>query len=89
MPSIIVRGTLRIWLIAIAAAVPSNVARRAESTAISKVSLSASIMVSFANIEEYHFVVNPPHFERDFELLKDRTISTRIGAYKNRITSPR
>ena len=39
-------------------------------------------MESFLNNSTYHFVVNPPHLERDLEELKDNTISVMIGAYK-------
>ena len=35
------------------------------------------------------FLYAPPHWDLDFELLKDRTIMTRIGAYKKISTSTR
>mgnify|MGYP004508618167 FL=1 len=39
-------------------------------------------MELFLNNSTYHFVVKPPHLERDFEELKDNTIRVMIGAYK-------
>ena len=44
---------------------------------------------ALSNICLYHCNVNPPHWDLDFELLKDRTIMTRIGAYKKISTSTR
>ncbi len=67
---------------AIQAMVPMMVARTEEKNAKSSVFFSASIMASFLNMETYHFKVNPPHFALVLELLKDKTISVRIGAYK-------
>ena len=40
------------------------------------------MIVALSNICVYHFKVNPPHWDLDFELLKDRTIMVTIGAYK-------
>ncbi len=40
-------------------------------------------MVLLENSSVYHRVVNPPHWVRDLELLKDSTVMVAIGAYKN------
>ena len=37
----------------------------------------------------YRRIIKPPHWDLDFELLKDRTIMTRIGAYRKTSTSTR
>ena len=47
------------------------------------------MIVALSNICVYHFKVKPPHWDLDFELLKDRTIMTRIGAYRKTSTSTR
>ena len=40
-------------------------------------------MELFLNNSTYHFVVKPPHLERDFEELKDNTIRVMIGDVQN------
>ena len=40
-------------------------------------------MVSFLKRELYQSSEKPPQDERDFDLLNDKTISVRIGAYNN------
>jgi hypothetical protein len=67
-----------------AAAVPSIVARIEDVRVILTVVQRALIIVSFVGKLKYHLSVKPPQTTRDIELLKDKTMSTKIGAYKNR-----
>ena len=64
-----------------AAAVPITVAISADKNAMINVVYSAFMISWFWNREIYHLKVNPPHLERDLELLKDRTIKVTMGAY--------
>ena len=65
---------------AIAAIVPMNVEIRADKTASIIVVISASIIEESERSFEYHWKVKPPHLDLDLDLLKDKTISTAIGA---------
>ena len=76
-------------LIPIAASVPSSVEIIAAASVIWIVVTKAFVIVSFLKHSAYHFKVNPPHTTRDLELLKDRTINTKIGRYKNKNISAR
>ena len=82
MPMIIVRGSGFMLLMAMDAAVPMMVAISADKNAISRVFCKAAMMLRLANIWVYHCSVNPPHWVRDLELLKDNTTMVAIGAYK-------
>ena len=82
IPIMIVLGVRVILLIAIAATVPIMVAISAESTAITRVLESASMILRLSNIWVYHCRVKPPHCVRDFDLLKDSTIMVAMGAYR-------
>jgi hypothetical protein len=74
-------------LIPMEAAVPIIVAIKADKKAIIKVVYRASIISSFWNNFLYQSNVKPPHLLLDLEELKESTIKTRIGAYKNKMTS--
>ena len=76
-------------LMAMDAAVPMTVAISADKNAINRVFCRAAMMLRLANIWVYHCNVNPPHWVRDLELLKDKTTMVAIGAYKNSIMSTR
>ena len=82
MPISMVFGRAFMLFMAMEAAVPMTVAIRADKNAIISVLYRASIMLRLANIWVYHCSVNPPHWVRDLELLKDRTTMVAIGAYK-------
>jgi hypothetical protein len=56
------------------------VAKRADAKAMTSVFCSAFIMVALSNISPYQRSVNPPHWVRDLELLKESTISVAMGA---------
>ena len=79
-PIINVRNLLLSACIPIAAAVPITVAIRAESRAMMSVVYKAFMICSLRNSSTYHFVVNPPHFERDLDALKESIIKVTIGA---------
>ena len=64
------------------AKVPMTVATIADTKATCKVSIKDSIIKSFWNSSLYQSKVKPFHSTRLFELLKEKTISTRMGAYK-------
>ena len=83
IPMTMVWGICFMLLIAMDAAVPMMVAISADKNAISKVFCRAAMMLRLANIWVYHCRVNPPHWVRDLELLKDNTTMVAIGAYKN------
>ena len=70
-------------VIAIAAIVPINVAIIDERRASINVVIKASIMEESDKSLAYHLKVKPPHLDLDLEALKDKTISTAMGAYKN------
>ena len=72
-----------------AADVPRMVAKIEDDKVILIVVARALIMSSLDVRLMYHLKVNPPQTVRDIELLNDKTISTIIGAYKNKNTSPR
>ena len=67
-------------VMAIAAMVPIKVDISADKTANIMVVTSASIMDESDKSFEYHSNVKPPHLDLDFDLLKDKTISTAMGA---------
>ena len=73
-------GSRFMELIPKAAAVPMTEAARAETKAISSVLYKASMMAASWNISKYQRRVNPPHWERDLEALKESPIIMRIGA---------
>jgi hypothetical protein len=71
-----------------AAAVPIIVAIRAERRAMIKVVYKADMIASFWKSSLYQCKVNPPHLDLDFDLLKDKNIRIRMGAYKNKMIRP-
>lgn len=71
-------------LMPIAASVPMAVETMAAVSVTCRVVTNAFMMVSSVKQEAYHLSVKPPHTTRDFELLKESTMSTRIGRYKNK-----
>ena len=76
-------GAVFMPLMAIEAARPMAVAISADKKAISNVFCRAATILRLANICVYHRKVKPPHWVRDLEALKDKTIMVPIGAYKN------
>ena len=78
-----------IALIPIEAAVPSKVARRADTSAMTRVLYKADIMASSWNRETYQERVKPPHLVLDLEALKDRITKVTIGAYMRKSISPK
>ena len=89
IPMTMVWGICFMLLMAMEAAVPMMVAISADKNAISRVFCKAAMMLRLANIWVYHCSVNPPHWVRDLELLKDNTTMVAIGAYKNSMMSTR
>lgn len=67
----------------IAAAVPIMQEITAERTPTARVVVSADISAESPSISIYHLKENPPHVPLDFALLKEKTISTIMGIYKN------
>ena len=82
MPMIMVRLTGFMLLMAMAAAVPRMQAARADTKAINRVLDRAARISGSDSICWYQLKVNPPHWVLDLEVLKDRTIMVRIGAYR-------
>ena len=78
-----------IALIPMEAAVPSKVARKADTSAITSVLYKADIIASSRNKETYQERVNPPHLVLDLEALKDRIIKVTIGAYMRKRIRPK
>jgi len=60
------------------------VAIRAEAREITMVVQKASIILGLETIFLYHFRVKPPQCTFDLELLKESTIKTAMGRYKNK-----
>jgi hypothetical protein len=60
--------------------VPIIVAINAEEKAMISVVDRAAIISSFRNNSMYQLNVKPPHFARDFDLLKESIINIMIGA---------
>ena len=73
-----------IALMPIAASVPRTVDTMAAVKVICRVVVKAPMIVSSWKHSAYHFRVKPPQTTRDLELLKESTIRTRIGRYKNK-----
>ena len=67
-----------------AANVPMTVAKTEAVSVIQSVVANASMIVSFFSISAYQWVVKPPQTTLDLESLKERTIKTRMGRYKNK-----
>ena len=72
-----------------AANVPMNVETTAEMTATESVTQSAFMMVESFTSASYQRSENPVQFPMVLELLKEKIISTRIGAYRNTSIRPR
>ena len=72
-----------------AANVPMNVETTAEMTATESVTQRAFMMVASLNSASYHRKEKPVQFPMVLELLKEKIISTRIGAYRNTSIRPR
>jgi hypothetical protein len=66
-----------------ALSVPNNVAITDESTARIRVFLRASMVELSFKSSAYHLKENPPKTEVLLAELKEKTIITAIGAYKN------
>ena len=73
----------------IAAKVPMKVATSADITATERVTMRAFIMVESCISASYHLKEKPAHRAMDLLPLKENTISTRMGAYRNISISPR
>jgi hypothetical protein len=67
MAIIIVRGVFFMLFIAIAAAVPINVAISADANAIISVVYKAFMILSFLKSSLYQWRVKPPHLDLDFD----------------------
>ena len=76
-------------LMPIEAAVPSRVARRADTRAMTSVLYKADIIASSWNKETYQERVKPPHLVLDLEALKDRTTKVTMGAYMRKRIRPK
>ena len=67
-----------------AASVPMSVAK-SEADSVNKIVVqNASIIMLLENNSRYQLNVNPPQITLDLELLKDNTINTKMGRYKNK-----
>jgi hypothetical protein len=71
-----------------AASVPISVDRTAARSVISRVVANADMIFWLLKQFMYQSSVKPPHVTRDLELLKERTISTTMGRYRNRKINP-
>ena len=82
-----VRTDLRIPKMPMAASVPSTVASTEETTATTSVLYSAFMIEASWNRSAYQRRDTPANAVWLLELLKENTMSTRMGAYRNRNTN--